>query len=74
MFIAEINKELNELDYSLRITQDEREGEPYLVLVNVKQDSMTEGATVFKPIEISYCRELVKPFSFFLLQATHCIL
>lgn len=59
MFVAAINKELNELDYSLRMTQDERDGEPYLVLVNVKQDAMTEGATVLKPLEISYCRELV---------------
>ncbi|KAI7884491.1 Nse1 non-SMC component of SMC5-6 complex-domain-containing protein [Mucor mucedo] len=58
MFVAAINKELNELDYSLRMTQDERDGEPYLVLVNVKQDAMTEGATMFKPLEISYCREL----------------
>lgn len=60
MFISEINKELEELDYSLRISHEEREGDAYLTLVNVKQDPMTEGATHFKPVEISYCRELVK--------------
>ncbi|KAI8065978.1 Nse1 non-SMC component of SMC5-6 complex-domain-containing protein [Thamnidium elegans] len=58
MFISEINKELVELDYALRICHDEREGEPYLTFVNAKQDPMTEDATTFKPAEISYCREL----------------
>lgn len=59
MFISETNKELVELDYALRICHNEREGDPYLTLVNVKQDPMTEDATSFKPAEISYCRELV---------------
>lgn len=59
MFVSEINKELVELDYALRICHDERDGDPYLALVNAKQDPMTEDATAFKPAEISYCRELV---------------
>jgi hypothetical protein len=60
LFISHINKELEELDYSLRITHDERDGSPWLIFVNAKQDPMTETATNFKATEISYIRELVK--------------
>ncbi|KAI7897821.1 Nse1 non-SMC component of SMC5-6 complex-domain-containing protein [Cokeromyces recurvatus] len=58
LFISSLNEELAELDYSLRISHDERDGIAYLTLVNVKQDPVTELATTFTPIEISYIREL----------------
>lgn len=64
MFISNINKELDTLDYSLRISHNERSGEPYLTLVNVKQDAMTSIATTFTPTEISYIRELVRTSAF----------
>jgi hypothetical protein len=60
MFIASINKELDNLDYALRISHSERSGEVYLTLVNIKQDSMTAMATTFTATEISYIRELVR--------------
>jgi hypothetical protein len=62
MFIANLNKELDNLDYALRISHNERSGEAYLTLVNVKQDSMTAIATTFTATEISYIRELVGLF------------
>ncbi|KAI8356687.1 Nse1 non-SMC component of SMC5-6 complex-domain-containing protein [Blakeslea trispora] len=58
-FVATINKELEELDYSLHLSHDERDGEPYLTCINVKQDPMTELATPFTPKELAYIRELL---------------
>ncbi|KAI9485356.1 MAG: Nse1 non-SMC component of SMC5-6 complex-domain-containing protein [Benjaminiella poitrasii] len=60
LFISALNKELAELDYTLRISHEERDGTPYLTLVNVKQDPVTELATTFTPTEISYIRELLE--------------
>lgn len=58
-FVADINHELDSLDYALKIVHEEVTGERFLVLVNVKQDAMTQIATSYTPAEISYIKELV---------------
>jgi hypothetical protein len=59
-FIADINKKLEELDFSLRRSYSERGGEAFLILVNVKQDELSQLATTYTADEIFYIRELVK--------------
>ncbi|CEG63021.1 hypothetical protein RMATCC62417_00235 [Rhizopus microsporus] len=58
IFVAQINKLLEELDYSLRRSRNERTGDNYISLVNVKQDKMTEIASNYTPAELNYCKEL----------------
>lgn len=57
-FIAEVNKELDLLDFSLKVAHAESDGTSYLAFINGKGDFFTESATRFKPAELSYCREL----------------
>lgn len=59
-FLAEVNKELDLLDFSLKVAHAESDGSSYLAFVNGKGDFFTESATRFKPAELSYCRELVR--------------
>ncbi|KAI8970450.1 Nse1 non-SMC component of SMC5-6 complex-domain-containing protein [Mycotypha africana] len=58
-FFATINTQLETLDYALRITHREYDGSPFLTLVNVKQDPMTEVATNYSASELGYIRELI---------------
>ncbi|KAI8877055.1 hypothetical protein K501DRAFT_230922 [Backusella circina FSU 941] len=57
-FIADINKQLEDLDFSLRRSYSERGGEAFLILVNVKQDELTQLSTTYTADEIFYIREL----------------
>jgi hypothetical protein len=61
-FVALTNQELDSLDYALKIVHEEVKGDRYLVLVNVKEDKMTEIATTYTPTEVAYIRELVRLF------------
>ncbi|KAG1457885.1 hypothetical protein G6F46_006989 [Rhizopus delemar] len=58
IFISQINKLLEELDYSLRRSRNERTGDNYITMINIKQDKMSEIAANYTPTELKYCREL----------------
>lgn len=58
-FVSALNKELDKLDYSLRLSRNEQDGIMYVVLVNTNQDSATELATQFTAVEMAFIRELV---------------
>lgn len=58
-FVATINSELDCLDYALKFVHEEIKGDRFLVLVNVKQDKLTQIATSYTPAELSYIKELV---------------
>lgn len=58
-FVSALNKELDKLDYSLRLSRDEQNGVMYVIMVNTNQDSATELATQFTPTEMTFIRELV---------------
>ncbi|KAL7320254.1 hypothetical protein PS15m_000158 [Mucor circinelloides] len=57
-FIAALNKELDTLDYSLRLSRSEQDGVMYLIMVNTNHDSVTELATQYTAIEMAFIREL----------------
>lgn len=61
-FIAALNKELDTLDYSLRLSRSEQDGVMYLIMVNTNHDSVTELATQYTAIEMAFIRELVQVF------------
>lgn len=58
-FVSVLNKELDKLDYSLRLSRNEQNGIMYVIMVNTNQDSATELATQYTAIEMAYIRELV---------------
>ncbi|CEP07043.1 hypothetical protein [Parasitella parasitica] len=57
-FMSAVNKELDALDYALRLSRSEQDGEMYLAIVNTNQDSLTELATNFTAVDMGYIREL----------------
>ncbi|KAK4518137.1 uncharacterized protein ATC70_001488 [Mucor velutinosus] len=57
-FVSVLNKELDKLDYSLRLSRNEQNGIMYVIMVNTNQDSATELATQYTAIEMAYIREL----------------
>ncbi|KAI8982628.1 Nse1 non-SMC component of SMC5-6 complex-domain-containing protein [Pilobolus umbonatus] len=57
-FVADINRELELLDYSIRTSYHEQDGTAYLTMINLKQDQLTEIATHYSPLELTYCNEL----------------
>lgn len=59
MFISALNKELDTLDYSLRLSRNEQDGDMYLIMVNTNQDAVTELATTFTAVDMAFIRELV---------------
>lgn len=59
MFISALNKELDTLDYSLRLSRNEQDGDMYLIMVNTNQDAVTELATMFTAVDMAFIRELV---------------
>lgn len=59
MFISALNKELDTLDYALRLSQNEQDGDMYLIMVNTNQDAVTELATTFTAVDMAFIRELV---------------
>ncbi|KAI9274225.1 Nse1 non-SMC component of SMC5-6 complex-domain-containing protein [Sporodiniella umbellata] len=59
IFISQINKSLEDLDYSLRRSKNERTGTEHLSLVNIKQDKIVELASNYSPVELKFCRSLI---------------
>jgi hypothetical protein len=54
-----LNKELDTLDYALRLSRNEQDGDMYLIMVNTNQDAVTELATMFTAVDMAFIRELV---------------
>jgi len=59
-FVSVLNKELDKLDYSLRLSRNEQNGVMYVIMVNTNQDAATELATQFTATEMAFIRELVR--------------
>ncbi|GAN05314.1 non-structural maintenance of chromosomes element 1 homolog [Mucor ambiguus] len=57
-FVSVLNKELDKLDYSLRLSRNEQDGVMHVIMVNTNQDTATELATQFTAIEMAFIREL----------------
>lgn len=55
-----LNKELDKLDYSLRLSRNEQNGVMYVILVNTNRDAATELSTQFTATEMAFIRELVR--------------
>ncbi|CAO3634795.1 unnamed protein product [Cunninghamella echinulata] len=59
-FIGVINHQLNDLDYAIRQTHNQRTGIPLYILINAKQDEMTQIATNYDANQLEYLRKLIE--------------